>query len=112
MAKRPYEYDNDLDILYIYNNPKNDKPEYNLTIGTMVIDVGMNGKVLGVEVDCASKIFPEIANYLNDLSIARIVIRKTGNATTFGILLAKGTNTSTYYCNLPEQSIIEKELSA
>ena len=52
-----YEYEEDLDILYVYNNPNKEKVEDSLVIGNIVIDIEKNGKVLGAEIDCASKLF-------------------------------------------------------
>ncbi len=50
-----YEYEEDLDILYINNNPNKEKPIGSLVIGNMVIDAGETGRVLGIEIDSASK---------------------------------------------------------
>ena len=52
-----YEYENDLDILYINNNSEKEKIVGNLTLGNIVIDIGETGKVFGIEIDCASKLF-------------------------------------------------------
>ena len=52
-----YEYEEDLDILYINNNLQKEKVLGNLVFGNIVIDIGENGKVLGIEIDCASKLF-------------------------------------------------------
>jgi len=51
-----YEYEEDLDILYINNNFKKEKVIGNLVFGNIVIDIGESGKVLGIEIDCASKL--------------------------------------------------------
>jgi len=50
-----YSYEEDLDILYIYNNPENEKVAGDLVFGNLVLDIAENGKVLGVEIDCASR---------------------------------------------------------
>jgi len=62
-----YDYEEDLDILYVYNNKNNERVRDNLVLGNIVIDVGEDGKVLGIEVDCASKFFRLPAEQLNDI---------------------------------------------
>ncbi len=52
-----YEYEEDLDILYVNNNLNKEKVIDNLVFGNIVIDFGEDGKVLGIEIDCASRLF-------------------------------------------------------
>ena len=47
MEDRNYEYEEDLDILYINNNQHREKVIENLVLGNIVIDFGEDGKVLG-----------------------------------------------------------------
>ena len=83
-----YEYAEDLDILYINNNSNNEKVNGSLVFGNLVIDISDSGKVLGIEVDCASKLFNFPAEQLNNLKVAKIRVMKMGNIITLGILLA------------------------
>ena len=83
-----YEYEEDLDILYINNNFNKEKPINNLVLGNFVIDVGETGKVLGVEIDCASKLFNFTSEQLNDLQLAKIQVMRIGNMLTLGISIA------------------------
>jgi len=69
---KTYEYEEDLDILYVYNNPNKEKADDSLVLGNIVIDIAKNGKVLGVEIDCASKLFNFPLEQLNNLSKAII----------------------------------------
>ena len=46
-----YEYEEDLDILYINNNFGKENVVGNLVFGNIVIDIGQTGKVLGIEVE-------------------------------------------------------------
>jgi len=83
-----YEYEEDLDILYVYNNPDKEKAEDSLVLGNIVIDIAKNGRVLGVEIDCASKLFNFPSEQLNNLSKAIIQVMRIGNMLTLGIAIA------------------------
>ena len=83
-----YEYEESLDILYIYNNPDKEKAVNNFVFGNIVIDIGKTGTVLGVEIDCASKLFKIPSKQLNDLQIAKIQIMKIGSMLTLGVSVA------------------------
>ncbi len=82
-----YDYEEDLDILYIYNNSENEEVEGNIVFENIVVDIGKNGKVLGVEIDCASKLFNFPSDQLNNLKLAKIQVMKIGNMITLGIVL-------------------------
>ncbi len=83
-----YEYENDLDILYINNNLNREKIVDNLVLGNIVIDIGETGKVVGIEIDCASKLFNFPPEQLNNLQVAKIQVMKIGNMLTLGIIIA------------------------
>jgi len=82
-----FEYEEDLDILYINNNSDKEEVTGSLVLDNFVIDIGQSGKVLGVEIDCASRFFNFPAEQLNDLQTAKIQIVKTNNMLTLGILI-------------------------
>jgi uncharacterized protein YuzE len=98
-----YEYEEDLDILYIYNNLDKEKVIGSLVFGNIVIDVGENGKVLGIEVDCASKLFNFPQELLNNLKIAKIQVMRLGNMLTLGIALATPTKEHTFQFAIPQE---------
>ena len=83
-----HSYEEDLDILYIYNNPKDEKVSGNLILGNMILDVGENGKVLGIEIDCASKFFRFPSEQIKELQIAKIEVTKFSNMITLGLILS------------------------
>ena len=85
---RDYDYEEDLDILYINNNREREKIEGSLIFGNVVIDVGFDGKVLGAEIDCASKFFNLDENQLKGLMVTKVNIMRLGNITTMGIMIA------------------------
>ena len=97
-----YEYEEDLDILYISNNPERKKVDGSLAFGNVIIDVGTDGKVLGVEIDCASKFFGLNENMLNNLRFAKINIARFGNLTTLGIAIAVQAKEYTIQFVVPE----------
>ena len=95
MVYKKYEYADDVDVLYIDNNPERKKPKWNLPIGNMVIDVASNGKVLGIEIYSASKFLNFSPEHLNNLKIAEVRVMKMRNLITFGIFIG----TATEKCN-------------
>ncbi len=99
-----YEYEEDLDILYINNNFEKEKVVGNLVFGNIVIDIGENGKVLGVEIDCASKLFNFPSEQLNNLKIAKIQVMRIGNMLTLGIALATSIKEHTFQFAIPQES--------
>jgi len=99
-----YEYAKDLDILYIHNNSENEKVAGNLVIGNMVLDVGKNGKVLGVEIDCASKFFKFPAEQFKNLKTAKIEVIKFSNMITLGIVLATNLKERFFQFAIPRRN--------
>ena len=88
MEEKNFEYEEDLDILYVNNNPDKEKVAGNLVFGNLVIDVGEEGKVLGIEIDCASKLFNFPSEQLKELETAKVQIMKIGSMLTLGIATA------------------------
>lgn len=99
-----YEYEEDLDILYISNNNSKEKPEGNLVIGNMVIDVSKNGKVLGVEIDCASKMFNISSEVLNSLKSAHVKVMKMSNMVVLGVIILTSTKEYSLQIALPNRT--------
>ena len=97
-----YEYEEDLDILYINNNFEREKIITNLTFGNLVIDIGESGKVLGVEIDCASKLFNFPSEQLKNLKLAEIRVVKVGNMLTLAIALATSIKEHTFQFAIQE----------
>jgi len=99
-----YEYEEDLDILYINNNSEAEKVVGNLVFENIVIDVGETGKVLGVEIDCASKLFNFPSQQLSNLRLAKIQVMKLGNMLTLGIALATPIKEHTFQFAIPQEN--------
>jgi len=101
---KKYEYDEDLDIIYVNNNFDEEKVLGNLVFGNVVIDIGNDGKVLGVEIDCASKVFNMPEKELKDLKVAEIKIMKFGDWITFGVVIGTTCKTQhTFQMNLSKE---------
>lgn len=99
-----YEYEEDLDILYIHNNSEKEKVIGNLVFGNIVIDIGRSGKVLGIEIDCASKLFNFPSEQLNDLELAKIQVMRIGSMLTLGIALATRLKEHTFQFAIPQEA--------
>lgn len=99
-----YEYEEDLDILYINNNFEREKPTGSLVFGNIVIDAGENGKVLGIEIDCASKLFNFPPEQLNNLKMAKIQVMRIGNILTLGIALATSIKEHTFQFAISQEA--------
>ena len=102
---KDYEYEEDLDILYINNNFEKEKVSNNLVLGNIVIDIGESGKVLGIEIDCASKLFNFPAEQLNNLKLAKIQVMRIGKMLTLGIALATPIREHTFQFAIPQEAI-------
>jgi len=99
-----YEYEEDLDILYINNNFEKEKVAGNLVFGNIVIDIGETGKVLGIEVDCASKLFNFPPEQLSNLKLAKIQVMRIGNMLTLGIVLATAIKEHTFQFAIQQET--------
>ena len=86
---KSYDYEEDLDILYIYNdNHDKEKVFSNLVFGNIVIDIGKEGNVLGIEIDCPSKLLRFPSEQLKNLKTAKILVTKIDNFLTLTIVIA------------------------
>lgn len=99
-----YEYEEDLDILYINNNLEKERVASNLVFGNMVIDIGENGKILGVEIDCASKLFNFPSEQLNNLKVAKIQVMRIGDILTLGVALATSMKEHSFQFAIPQET--------
>jgi len=102
MKKDNYEYENDLDILYINNNPDKEKVEGSMVFGNVVVDVGVEGKILGVEIDPASKFLNLSPEILSNLDVAEVRVMHLGNMVTFGIVIKTPLKEHVFQFAVPE----------
>jgi len=101
--EKEYDYEEDLDILYVYNNPNSEKVVGNLAFGNMIIDMGEDGKVLGMEIDCASKFFNFPAEKLSELKFAKIQVMRVGNMLTLAVLISTPLKEHTFQFTIPQE---------
>ncbi|MAH07722.1 hypothetical protein CMI38_05750 [Candidatus Pacearchaeota archaeon] len=106
--EREYEYHEDLDILYVFNNPNNEVPKYNLVKGNIVIDFGENGGVLGVEIDCPSKFFNLSGEQLLDLKGAKVEVMKSGEMLSVGVFLFSESKEHRFQFEMPSEDSTQR----
>jgi uncharacterized protein YuzE len=102
-----YEYHEDLDILYVFNNPNNEKSSYNLVRGNIVIDFSQNGEVIGVEIDCPSRFFDLSYEQLLNLKEARIQLINSGDMSSIGVFLSTESKEHRFQFDLPKKDKTE-----
>jgi hypothetical protein len=68
------------------------------------VDIGESGKVLGIEIDCASKLFNFPAEQLNSLNLAKVQVMRVGNMVTLGIALATSIKEHTFQFVIPQET--------
>ena len=92
MAKEiKYDYDLELDILHVYTKEIAKGVIGCLSIGDFNVDIGNNNKIVGIEVEEASKLLGLNQNILSNPDNVDLIIRKKGNMLFMGIKVNKGT---------------------
>ncbi len=97
-----YEYEDDLDILYVNNNPTKEKVEGSMIFGNVVADIGFDGKVLGVEIDSASNFLKISPAILNNLNVAEVRVMHLGSMVSFGIVIKTPLKEHVFQFAVPE----------
>jgi uncharacterized protein YuzE len=105
MAKKiTSEYDSELDTFHAYSEEIKKGITGCLSIGDFNIDIGDDNKVVGIELEQASKnlhLSPEI---LSSPDKADLIIQKSGNNLLMGVGIIKGMiQSSTHITALPNQ---------
>lgn len=109
MAKETkYDYNKDLDIFHIYTSEIDSGIKGGLTYGNFNIDIGENGKILGIELEGASSILNMAPEKLQNLDKTSLIIKKTGNLLFIGFSVVRGSENSIIQINVP----MEKECLA
>ncbi len=104
MKKNNHEYEPDLDILYIHNNPNNEKVKGTLPFGNLVFDVAASGTIIGAEIDCASKFFKLTPEKLAKLKTAALTTITNNNMLTLCISLETETKEHTFQIAIPREN--------
>lgn len=104
MAKEiKYDYDSELDMLHVYSSDIDNGIKGCLSIGDFTIDVGQDNKIVGIEIEEASKVLNISSDILNKLDKVELIIKKIGNTLFIGVLVAKGQEKSAIQVTLPSE---------
>tara|TARA_Y100000310_G_scaffold333395_1_gene410858 strand:+ start:1112 stop:1456 length:345 start_codon:yes stop_codon:yes gene_type:complete len=96
-----YDYDKDLDILHVYSSEIKQGIKGNISFGYSTLDIGYNGKIVGMEIEEASKLFKVSSEVLSKLDNVSLEIRKMGNLLFIGVFLKKGFVKTNFQINFP-----------
>ena len=105
-----YDYDKELDILHVYSDEIKKGVKGCMSIGDFNIDISNDNKVVGIEVEEASKILNLSKEVLSSPDSVDLIIRKTGSMLFMGVKVIKGeinsiTNITTPSNKIPLQVI-------
>jgi len=106
MAKKiSYDYDQELDILHVYSEEIKQGVKGCLSIGDFNIDISDDNKIVGIELEEASKnlnLSPKTLSFPDNVNL---IVRKTGNMLFMGISVIKGTIKSSTHITTTSQKI-------
>ena len=88
--EKNYEYDSDLDILHVYSKEIREGIKVCLSIGDFNIDINIDNKVVGIEIEEKSKNFGLSPNILSSPDEVKLIVRKSGNSLFMGVGIIKG----------------------
>lgn len=100
-----YDYDSELDILHVYSSEIKEGIKGCLSIGDFNIDIGGDNKIVGVEIEEASKILRLPSEILSSLDTYSLLVRKTGNSLLIGLVVAKEKTNSAIQVTIPSNKI-------
>lgn len=111
MVKRiTSEYDSELDMLHVYSEEIKKGIIGCLSIGDFNVDVGNDSKIVGIELEQASKNLNLPQEILSSPDKVNLIIQKSGNNLLMGIGIIRGaiqssTHITALQNQLPIQSI-------
>jgi len=97
-----YDYDEELDILHIYNSEIDNGVKGGLSYGNFNIDLGFNNRVVGVELEGASSVLNLSQETLSNLDSVQLLSRRIGDTLFIGINVIKDKQNSTLQIGVPE----------
>ncbi len=100
-----FDYDSELDILHVYSDEINEGVKGCLSMGDFNIDIGNDNKVVGIEVEEASKIFNLSPDILVSPDSVNLIVRKTGNMLFIGIGIIRGKINTTINVTAPSNKM-------
>lgn len=103
--KKNFEYEPDLDILYISRKTA-ENTAGSLVLDNLVFDVSNNGEITGVEIDCASKVFNLTSDQLQNLNVAELKVVPTKTMLKMCISLAAASKEQICQIMIPSNKIV------
>jgi len=103
--KIEYDYDSELDIFHVYSEDIKEGVKGCMSIGDFNIDVGNDNKIIGIELEQASKNLNIPSKVLSSLDNVNLIVRKSGNTLFMGIGVIKGTIKSFTHVTAPSNQI-------
>lgn len=103
-----YDYSSELDILHVYSSEINNGIKGGLSYGDFTFDISNNNKVVGIEIEEASKILKISPDSLERLDSVDLIITKVGNNLFVGVEAHKGRERSAVQFSVPSRKILER----
>ncbi len=105
MEDKNFEYDSDVDSLYIYNSDGSESIKGSIVVNSLIFDIGVTGKALGVEIENASEFLniPKIA--LNQIKDAKLKVITKGNILYLCFLVDSGMKIYNFNYMIPQSKI-------
>ncbi len=100
-----FDYDSELDILHVFSDEIKEGVKGCLSIGDFNIDVGNDNKIVGIEVEEASKVLNLSSEILSSPDSVDLIIRKTGNMLFMGVKVMRGKIDTTINVTAPTNKI-------
>ena len=100
-----FDYDIELDILHVFSDDIKTGVNGCLSMGDFNIDISNDNKVVGIEVEEASKVFNLSPDILVSPDSINLIIRKTGNMLFIGVGIIRGEINTTINVTTPANKI-------
>lgn len=95
-VSKNFEYDKEIDSLYIYNNDQSEEIIGSIPIGNLIFDIGTSGRLVGLEIDNASSFLNIDPKLLMNIKTAKIWVKKQGNILSLGFSIMAAKETLNY----------------
>jgi len=104
MEKENFEYNENLDSLYLYSGLNEDVFGV-INVGNFVFDVGVSGKLVGLEIENASKFFEMGLTMLSSIMEPKLFVRKQGNSILLGFGFKINNKSFNYNYMIPKNKL-------
>ena len=100
-----FEYDSELDALYIYNSLDNEEIMGSIPFGSLVFDISKSGKLVGLEIDNASVFLKIGKEQLSKINSTSLFIRKQGDMLMLGYAVILDKKEYNFAYAIPQKKI-------